>query len=61
MRFLLYYNLLEKNRQQTATFIALLFHGCGLAGILSGNDFFIKTTPLNFSWASLFLQDWLRK
>jgi bisanhydrobacterioruberin hydratase len=47
MRFSLYLNVLEKNRQQTATFIALLFHGCGLTGILLGNDFFIKTTPIN--------------
>jgi bisanhydrobacterioruberin hydratase len=43
------------NKIQIATFIALLFHGCGLIGILSGNELFIKATPLNLllTWALL--------
>jgi bisanhydrobacterioruberin hydratase len=37
------------NRQKIATIIALLFHGFGALGILTGiyRDFFISSTPLN--------------
>lgn len=32
-------------KQAIATFLALLFHICGLVGILAGNSFFINATP----------------